>query len=167
MKYEHIKDCWQAVRDCKTYEELITTLENFPRWSGDWEIIPEAGYYTVVNTYFDEQCETYDSDSEALDIPVEVEIDDEIELDDYIPTYQVWGFWLDEDQQVLTDILLREYNEPEEAIKYAKLFTENLTDLRNGVDKDVKYYEVLVETVVDFGEYKENVNTLYRDLLEV
>ena len=81
-------------------------------------------------------------------------------------SYQVWGFWLDEEQQVLTEILLQKFNDPDDAVAYAKTFVDIL--LTSDLEKiDATYYEVMVETVVDFGDYTENVATLFRDLIEL
>ena len=81
-------------------------------------------------------------------------------------SYQVWGFWLDDEQQVLTEVMLQAFNDPDDAVKYAKDFMANLAtaDLTK---LDARYYEVLVETVVDFGDYTENVATLFRDVIEI
>ena len=91
------------------------------------------------------------------------------ELDDFDLTaasYQVWGFYLDEEQQVLTDILLQEFDDPDDAVAYAKTFVSNLSACELE-EKDATYYEVMVETVVDFGDYTENVATLFRDVIEI
>lgn len=90
-------------------------------------------------------------------------------LEDFEPqeaSYQVWGFWLDEDEQVVTEIMLQEFAEPEAAIKYAEAFRDTLTssDLSH---IDATYYELMVETVVDFGDYTENIGTLFRDVIEI
>jgi hypothetical protein len=79
-RYTHINDCWEEIEHCKTYDELVDTIENFPRWSGDWEIISEDGHYTVINTYYDKQCEVYETDSTETDIEVEEDEDDRSEL---------------------------------------------------------------------------------------
>jgi hypothetical protein len=91
------------------------------------------------------------------------------ELDDFDlseASYQVWGFWLDEEQQVLTEVLLQKFDDPDDAVAYAKTFVSNLStyDLEK---EDATYYEVMVETVVDFGDYTENIATLFRDLIEL
>lgn len=91
------------------------------------------------------------------------------ELDDFDLTtalYQVWGFYLDKDQQVLTDILLQEFDDPDDAVAYVKTFISNLSacDLEK---EGATYYEVVVETVVDFGNYTENIATLFRDVIEI
>lgn len=91
------------------------------------------------------------------------------EVDDFDlseASYQVWGFWLDDEEQVVTEVMLQAFNDPDDAVKYAKDFMANLAtaDLTK---LDARYYEVLVETVVDFGDYTENVATLFRDVIEI
>ena len=75
MEYNHINDCWAEIRKAKTIEEVKDLFEKFPRWSGDWDIMVEYGQYVVYNTWFDEQCEDYDTDCETLDIEVEGELE--------------------------------------------------------------------------------------------
>ena len=79
MEYKHIKDCWSEIRNAKSKEEVERLFNEFPRWSGDWEVIIEDGQYVVVNSYYDAQCDSFDTDFEILDIEVEVE-DDRSEL---------------------------------------------------------------------------------------
>ena len=75
MEYQHINDCWSEIRKAKTIEEVKDLFEKFPRWSGDWDIMVEDGQYVVYNTWFDEQCDDYDTDCETLDIEVEGELE--------------------------------------------------------------------------------------------
>ena len=70
MEYKHINDCWADIRKAKTIEEVKDLFEKFPRWSGDWDIMVEDGHYVVYNTWFDEQCNDFDTDCETLDIEV-------------------------------------------------------------------------------------------------
>lgn len=70
MEYKHINDCWAEIRKAKTIEEVKDLFEKFPRWSGDWDIMVEDGHYIVYNTWFDEQCDDFDTDCETLDIEV-------------------------------------------------------------------------------------------------
>ena len=70
MEYKHINDCWADIREAKTIEEVKDLFEKFPRWSGDWDIMVEDGHYVVYNTWFDEQCDDFDTDCETLDIEV-------------------------------------------------------------------------------------------------
>ena len=80
MEYKHINDCWAAIREAKTIEEVKNLFEQFPRWSGDWDVVVEDEHYVVYNTYFDEQCGDFDTDCETLDIEVEEDEDDRSEL---------------------------------------------------------------------------------------
>lgn len=79
MEIKHIKDCWTLIRHEKTIEGVKKVLEELPRWSGDWEVVIEDGQYVVVNSYYDAQCDNWESDYETLDIEVEIE-DDRSEL---------------------------------------------------------------------------------------
>ena len=71
MKLSHINDCWAEIRKAKTIEEVKDLFEKFPRWSGDWDIMVEDEQYVVYNTWFDEQCDDFETDCETLDIEVE------------------------------------------------------------------------------------------------
>ena len=71
MEYNHINDCWSEIRKAKTIEEVKDLFEKFPRWSGDWDVMVEDGQYVVYNTWFDTQCEDFETDCETLDIEVE------------------------------------------------------------------------------------------------
>lgn len=58
MSYNHIKDCWEAIDGVSTTSALEKLLEEFPRWSGDWEysiekITPSTILVTVRNIWFD------------------------------------------------------------------------------------------------------------------
>ena len=70
MEYKHINDCWAEIRKAKTIEEVKDLFEKFPRWSGDWDIMVEDEQYVVYNTWFDEQCDDFDTDCETLAIEV-------------------------------------------------------------------------------------------------
>lgn len=76
MEYKHIKDCWEQIKQAKTKEEVEKLFTEFPRWSGDWEIVIEDDHYVVINTYYDQQYETYENDTEVLDIEVELDEED-------------------------------------------------------------------------------------------
>ena len=71
--YEHINDCWNAIRDYdkegRTYDELLELLETFPRWSGNWEVYPnEYNECLVVNSYWNKQYQNYEEDQEDTTI---------------------------------------------------------------------------------------------------
>ena len=72
--YEHIKDCWNAIREYdeqgKTYDELLELTQEFPRWSGNWDIEPnEYNNCRVINSYYEEEYQNWDQDIEDTDIP--------------------------------------------------------------------------------------------------
>ena len=92
-------------------------------------------------------------------------VDDLDEFDLSEASYQVWGFWLDDEQQVLTEVMLQAFNDPDDAVKYAKDFMSTLST-SNLENHDATYYEVVVETVVDLGDYTENIATLFRDAIK-
>ena len=75
MKLSHINDCWAEIRKAKTIEEVKDLFKNFPRWSGDWDVMIEDGQYVVYNTWFDERFGDFDTDRETLDIEVEEELE--------------------------------------------------------------------------------------------
>lgn len=81
-------------------------------------------------------------------------------------SYQVWGFYLDEEYKVLTEVLLKDFNDPDDAVAYAKIFVSTVS---SGKVENLAaaYYEVIVETVVDFGDYEENVATLFKEVVKL
>lgn len=80
MEYKHINDCWNAIREAKTIKEVENLFEQFPRWSGDWDVVVEDDQYVVYNNYFDPQYDEFNTDFEILDIEVEEDEDDRSEL---------------------------------------------------------------------------------------
>ena len=48
MEYKHINDCWSAVREAETVDEVDALLETFP--SGDWDLQLEYNSF-YVKTY--------------------------------------------------------------------------------------------------------------------
>lgn len=76
MEYKHISECWAAIREAKTIEEVEKLFREFPRWSGDWDIQIETNSffeknYVVYNTWFDSSVDDFETDCETLDIEVE------------------------------------------------------------------------------------------------
>ena len=69
--YSHISECWDAIREAKTIKEVEKLFRDFPRWSGDWEVIAKDDHYVIYNIWYDEQCAVFDVDRETLDIEVE------------------------------------------------------------------------------------------------
>lgn len=76
--------------------------------------------------------------------------------------YQVWVLGYNK-AEAITDfeILLEEFADPDVAIKFAKAYAGEGKYNSINIPEDVAYLEVLVETVVDFDGYDENVETLY------
>ena len=74
MEYKHINDCWSAVRQAKTVDEVNVLLETFPKWSGDWDLQLEYNSfyvktYVLYNTHYDKDLDQEDTSVETLDIP--------------------------------------------------------------------------------------------------
>lgn len=78
-KYNHINDCWEAIRSVKTVAEIEELFKEFPRWSGEWEITkgkyyPRLSYseetekYYVINRFYDENLEMYDEEFEMVEV---------------------------------------------------------------------------------------------------
>lgn len=74
--FNHIKDCWNEIKEAKTKEEIESLFKLFPRWSGDWSVDVKDGHVVVTNDWYDPTTESYDSDSETLDIDVDDDEDD-------------------------------------------------------------------------------------------
>jgi len=75
--FEHINDCWNALRACENRKEVIETINNFPRWSGSWFIDNDHSTILVTNDWYDEQLDDYFSESENLGIDWDEEEIDE------------------------------------------------------------------------------------------
>lgn len=103
-----------------------------------------------------------DKDLENLIQSLEAE-----EIEDKIPEYQVWLIGLDETDSMITDDLVASYTDPNEAIRQAELYTVALGDYVIKLNPDVKKYEVVVETVLNFDDYEENIATLYSKTIEM
>lgn len=93
MEYKHINDCWEAIRNCTKASEVKDLFEDFPRWSGDWSLLVANGTVTVVNNYWDEQCESWEEDIE--DIEVEYDLEDDEEFDDSVEMPWSYGAHFD------------------------------------------------------------------------
>lgn len=86
MEYKHINDCWNAIENAKSKEEVEKLFEEFPRWSGDWTIYVEDGHYTVENMWYGEDTDTHNQDTMDLDIPLDEE-DLEVYYENGIPQF--------------------------------------------------------------------------------
>lgn len=67
-KYNHINDCWEVIRNAKTKTEVENLFEEFPRWSGNWDLVKQDdGNYIVYNTYEEYGCEQTDRETIYLE----------------------------------------------------------------------------------------------------
>jgi hypothetical protein len=56
MEFKHINDCWSALEDCKSIEELVKTMGEFPNKFGTWAISGmDSDGLEITNYYYDEQ----------------------------------------------------------------------------------------------------------------
>lgn len=69
--FNHINDCWAAISECKTKDEVNDLIQTFPRCMGEWWIDVEDKSYVVTNRYYDGQLDDWYEDSEDLGIDVE------------------------------------------------------------------------------------------------
>lgn len=79
-------------------------------------------------------------------------------------TYQVWMLGYDKNECITDfDVLLEEFDDPDPAVEFARNFAETNKVRSFNLPDDVKYVEVLVETVVQYddGSMDENVETIY------
>lgn len=59
MEYKHIRDCWNALADCKSIEALVKMIGEFPNKFGTWAISDmDNDGIEITNYYYDEQEDT-------------------------------------------------------------------------------------------------------------
>ena len=99
------------------------------------------------------------------------ELLEELKLDDFDAkdaTYQVWVLGYDENENITDfEVMVNESKDAESMVEYAENYVE---EERYGTMKfpdEVKYIEVLVETIVDLEGYNENVGTLFSKIVKV
>lgn len=66
-EFKNFDDIWNALRACSTIHQIVETVENFPRWSGDWELKLTDHSVVVINRYFDAQLDDTYEESEELE----------------------------------------------------------------------------------------------------
>lgn len=94
--------------------------------------------------------------------------DSEIDEVDKIPSYQVWIFGLDSKNEVITENCICSFDSPEPALAKAKTFAESFRlGAVNKESEDITKYQILVETVIDFGDYDENIQSIYDETIEL
>ena len=99
------------------------------------------------------------------------ELLEELKLDDFDAkdaTYQVWVLGYDENENITDfEIMIDESKDAESMVEYAETYVEEERYGTMIFPDEVKYIEVLVETVVDLEGYAENVGTLFSKIVKV
>ena len=99
------------------------------------------------------------------------ELLEEINLDDFDAkdaTYQVWVLCYDENENITDfEVMVNESKDAESMVEYAENYVEEERYGTMTFPDEVKYIEVLVETVVDLEDYNENVGTLFSKIIKI
>ena len=96
---------------------------------------------------------------------------EELNLDDFdakAATYQVWVLGYDENENITDfEVMVNESKNAESMVEYATNYVEEERYENLKFPNEVKYIEVLVETVVDLEDYDENVGTLFSKIIKI
>ena len=99
------------------------------------------------------------------------ELLEELKLDDFDAkdaTYQVWVLGYDENENITDfEVMVNESKDAESMVEYATNYVEEERYGTMTFPDEVKYIEVLVETVVDLEDYDENVGTLFSKIIKI
>ena len=99
------------------------------------------------------------------------ELLEELNLDDFDAkdaTYQVWVLGYDENENITDfEVMVDESKDAESMVEYAENYVEEERYGTMAFPDEVKYIEVLVETVVDLEDYDENVGTLFSKIIKI
>ena len=99
------------------------------------------------------------------------ELLEELKLDDFDAkdaTYQVWVLGYDENENITDfEVMVDESKDAESMVEYAENYVEEERYGTMTFPDEVKYIEVLVETIVDLEGYDENVGTLFSKIVKV
>ena len=99
------------------------------------------------------------------------ELLEELKLDDFDAkdaTYQVWVLGYDENECITDfEVMIKESKDAESMVEYAERYVEEEHYGTMTFPKEVKYIEVLVETIVDLEDYDENVGTLFSKIIKI
>ena len=99
------------------------------------------------------------------------ELLEELKLDDFDAkdaTYQVWVLGYDENENITDfEVMVDESKDAESMVEYATNYVEEERYGTMTFPDEVKYIEVLVETVVDLEDYDENVGTLFSKIIKI
>ena len=99
------------------------------------------------------------------------ELLEELKLDDFDAKdamYQVWVLGYDENENITDfEVLVNESKDAESMVECATNYVEEERYGTMAFPDEVKYIEVLVETIVDLEGYNENVGTLFSKIVKV
>ena len=99
------------------------------------------------------------------------ELLEELDLDDFDAkdaTYQVWILGYDENEHITDfEVMINESKDAESMVEYATNYVEEERYETITFPYEVKYIEVLVETIVDLEGYDENVGTLFSKIIKI
>ena len=99
------------------------------------------------------------------------ELLEELNLDDFDAkdaTYQVWVLGYDENEHITDfEVMIDESKNAESMVEYAENYVEEERYENLKFPDEVKYIEVLVETIVDLEDYDENVGTLFSKIIKI
>ena len=99
------------------------------------------------------------------------ELLEELNLDDFDAkdaTYQVWVLGYDENENITDfEVMVNESKDAESMVEYAENYVEEERYGTITFPDEVKYIEVLVETIVDLEDYTENVGTLFSKIIKI
>ena len=99
------------------------------------------------------------------------ELLEELKLDDFdakAAIYQVWVLGYDENEHITDfEVMVNKSKDAESMVEYAEHYVEEERYGTMAFPDEVKYIEVLVETVVDLEDYDENVGTLFSKIVKV
>ena len=99
------------------------------------------------------------------------ELLEELNLDDFDAkdaTYQVWVLGYDENENITDfEVMVNESKNAESMVEYAENYVEEERYGTMTFPDEVKYIEVLVETIVDLEDYDENVGTLFSKIIKI
>ena len=99
------------------------------------------------------------------------ELLEELKLDDFDAKdamYQVWVLGYDENKNITDfEVMIDESKDAESMVEYAERYVEEERYENLKFPDEVKYIEVLVETIVDLEGYDENVGTLFSKIVKV
>ena len=99
------------------------------------------------------------------------ELLEELKLDDFDAKdamYQVWVLGYDDNENITDfEVMIGESKDAESMVEYAECYVEEERYENLKFPNEVKYIEVLVETIVDLEGYDENVGTLFSKIVKV